>query len=184
MPNIKGVDIFVLRSVIFKEQEKGVETQFLSRLTPPQTELYLNIVANAWVPVNEIEPLYKEAAKAFFPFEADSICRFSRMIAHKSFTSIYKVFFHHINCENAIKRANTIWSIYHVKGRQIIQSLNGHGATVVVTEYTELPAVLREVYSGQLMALMELAGAENVRVLHNGADPNAWSWQLAWRQPI
>jgi hypothetical protein len=179
MSKVKGTDIVILRSIL-KERGKLIEDQFMARLSPELTQLYGNVLATTWVPIQEIEKLYENAAEVFFPSETDKISHLARMLAEKSFGGIYKAFLRNPTPKSVIEKASIIWNAYHVKGKLGVSVISDHGATLLVSDYPELSPIIRKVFNGQLAALLDLAGAKNAKIIHLGNNPTAWKWQIVW----
>jgi uncharacterized protein (TIGR02265 family) len=180
MPNTKGTDVIALRKIL---QERGPEFErgFQQSLNPELRELYINIMATSWTPVEKQTALYAAAAQALYPGDPEPLRQLGRAMAQRSFTGIYKIFLRLPTIQFIMSRTAEVWRTYYDAGEAAVENMANHQGEFVVRKFPELPRQMREVICGHLSVILELTGAKQSAVTLVDKDPNAWRWQIAWQ---
>lgn len=179
MANTKGTDVVGLRKII-SEAGAEAEQKLLKTLTPDQRHLYENAVSTTLSPVGLQTALYERAAEVLFPNDSNRMFRLGKMMANRSFSTVYKLFFRIPTVEFLVGRVATMWRSYYDAGEAEIVNFMGKSGSLVVRHFPSLPRKLREVVAGHLTVVLELTGAKNARVEVCDGDPDAWEWKMSW----
>jgi hypothetical protein len=179
MANTKGTDVVGLRK-IFAEAGQQAEQKLLDRLTPEQRHIYENAVSTTLSPVGLQTELYERAAETLFPEDPNRMVRLGKIMANRSYSTVYKLFFRIPTVEFLISRVATVWRSYYDSGEAEIRNFTGRSGSLVVRHFPSLPRKLREVIAGHLTVILELTGAKSTHVLVCDDDPEAWEWKLTW----
>jgi hypothetical protein len=179
MARIKGTNLVVLRETI-KARGFEFETTFQNSLTPTQRQLYETVMATSWSPIELQMDIYLAAIKLLLPNHPNPRRELGRLLSQKAYKGIYKVFFRIPGVSYVIARAAEVWNTYYDTGAGEIEHATPNSADFVVFDFPDLPAPMREIAAGNMIAIVELAGGKNCRIELDESNPKAWRWMVKW----
>lgn len=180
MGKIKGSSMVYLNKLL-AGLTPAAQAQVASTLGPPRTALLRSALASTWYEVSEISPIIEALAKAGFPGDKQGLYKVGHGMARDHLTGIYRLFVMVASVDYVFGRAAALWRQYHDSGVATAERGQEPGSgTFIVSERPDLSPVFREFLSGYIAGTLELAGAKDTRVTHDGRDPQHWRWEFAW----
>jgi len=120
------------------------------------------------------------AAKFLYPLEDKKLRRLGKEMALYGFSIVYKMFFAIPSLTYLFKKVAVQWSHMYDTGAASIENIKENSATVVVRDFPDMPAYLREYLCGFYEGMATLNGAKNPRVKKDDSNPQEWHWELKW----
>jgi hypothetical protein len=177
MPRYKAVPLVLLRNRV---REAGAEPAVVSALSESDRTTYERFVATDWVDQAFADRLYGVATPLVYGGGRMALRRFGQEAARADLGGVYRVVLRFVTVPALIDRAATLWSKYHDTGSARAEQPGERAMRLVVEGHPELGENVRESAAGWLAGAVELSGASNVRVTHEG-DPTQWLWIVTWR---
>lgn len=177
MPRYKAVPLVLLRNRV---REAGVEAALLSTLSEGDRAVYERFVATDWVDEAFANRLYGDATPLVYGGGRMALRRFGQEAARADLGGVYRVVVRFMTVPALADRAATLWSKYHDCGTARADRAGERAMRFVVEEHPGLGENTRETLAGWLAGAVELTGASNVRVTHEG-DADRWTWSVTWR---
>ncbi len=151
------------------------------QLEPDVRERFERVVATDWIPVGDVAAIYSVAARLLHPGRARPVHALGRDLARMHLTGIYRVILRLVTAETLLGQSGRLWSTYNAKGRLVVVDASERAMDLVLLDYPDYPAVVRESLSGYIAGAAELTGATDVRVVHGESDPARWTYDVRWR---
>jgi hypothetical protein len=179
MANVRGTSISTLRKIL---QTAGPDSErvFLASLTPDLLDLYKHALHATWTPIEKQIRLYLAAAKVLFPGRPQPLHWLGRELADKIYSGIFRIFLRIPSVSFVLSKHAQIWAMYFDQGEARTENVTRRGGDMVVAGFASLPREMREIVGGHISVLLERAGAAEVRVVLDDADPEAWRWKVTW----
>lgn len=174
----KGASVVSLRQAL---RARGLERSIADGLEAPVREHFERALATDWMAVDEVATIYAAAAPALHPDRALPVRALGRDLARTHLTGIYRVLLRLATAEMIVGQTARLWSTYNGKGQLRVVRSGPGAARLVLEDYPEYPAVVRESLCGYIVGAVELTGASNVRVVSEAGAGGAWTFDVTWR---
>ena len=161
-------------------QKRGLEQTFLEKLSPSDRELYTRSLPVSWIPVQEDPEDMGVAAELLFPDNPLQLQHLGILSAPEQIQGIYQIFFKIPTVAFIMKRVAQVWRFNFDTGQAMVENVQNQSLEIVIKDFPDLPAYLREFLCGYYMGVIEITGAKNLRVTKHEKDPQAWRWMIQW----
>jgi hypothetical protein len=179
MSEYKGVVVEHARKLL---REAGIpEAKLIERLPAEEANLFRATTAMSWIPLSPAVRIIREAGELLFPDEPRSVWAINRSAGKATITGIYRILVKALTMQGLIERSARLWSTFFKKGKTRVDRGGDGRACLVVEDYPDIDLGELEGVEGYIHGLMEAAGAKDIRVTTDDADPNAWKWHFSWR---
>jgi len=181
MAKIKGSG----KEIMFRTlQRHGADKKqrFLDEIPAAQRAIVESTLSIRWeeIETDENHNSLQVAAKLLFPNDPKRLRKLGNEMAIYGFSVMYKIFFRLPSLTTLFKKVAAQWAQMYDTGRATVEDIQEHSATLVVRDFPDLPAYLREYLGGFYEGLAKLNGAKNPKVIRDDKDPNVWKWELRW----
>jgi hypothetical protein len=176
---IKASSLKILRHM-FATQYKGLEPDFLKKLTPELAAMYRTSLPITWNPVTEHVKIIEAAAQVLYPADSFRLRTIGYVFATESLGGMYKIFFAVPKLEFVINRTAQLWALYNKLGQlkvKVTREENGKKVIVAtLSEYPDFSPVLREMMAGYYRRVCELTGGKNINVEISEISADGCQW--------
>jgi hypothetical protein len=179
MAKQKGTNIVALRE-LFKEQGVDLEKDFLKQLSTECQRLYKMALATTMTDVKIQTAIYVAAAQTLYPHSVDPLYELGLELANRSFKGIYRLFIRIPTPSFVINKAAAIWSTYYDTGVTGLEHVTKNSGDFLLKDIPELPKEALHYIGGHAVKLLQLAGAQNVRLDIHDQNENCWRLKLHW----
>jgi hypothetical protein len=164
-----------------REQGLQFETDFLAKLSADEVDLYWKALPISWVDLNNLSHVFEIAAAMLFPNHPRPLIEFGREEAQHAMTGLYKVLLRLATVPMIVQKTAVLWKVYYESGQARAEfPPDKKQASLIVTNYPELPYNNRTIVLGYTLGLLDLTGAKNIRYDEDYHDPLAWRWNFYW----
>lgn len=177
----KGASVVFMRKELRKRE---LESRFDAELNDPATKRRFDVIlATDWVPVTDMERFMLAAVPLLYPGKVGALRLLGRDVAQEHLPTVYKILIRVASVHFVLEQAARIFKTYnstgdaHVERRPDVKN----AADLVICNYPDMNASLRESGAGFIIGTFELVGAKDVRVVIDDADPQRWVFHITWR---
>jgi hypothetical protein len=174
----KGASLVSLRQML---QLAAAEEPFLAALAPADRDHYRRLTATEWVPVELAGRLYAGAAPLLYPGQLGPVRLLGRDLARDHLRGIYRFVLRLMTVQFVADQTGRLWRMYNSRGSLVIERVAGDSLRMVLIDYPDYPAVVRESLAGYIAGTIELTGAVQVRVAIQEDDPTRYAFVTTWR---
>jgi hypothetical protein len=179
MHKVKASDLVTLRRSL-AESRPDVLAEVRERMPEPLRATLDATVASAWLPDPQICELYGYFARALHPGAVHPFIQLGREMALMSYRGVYRVFLSIPSTSFVMSRAAAVWASYHSTGKATIEDAQDRAAVLVVRDADPIEKAMIDVISGHILALAELTGAKDPRVVSSGDARAGYRWAIRW----
>jgi hypothetical protein len=177
----RAIGAIFVRNMV-REKGPDAERRFQNELSPDENQYFQTAIANSWVPVAFINKVYRLGAEIVYPNDPRGLQYLGEAMARNHLIGIYKIFLSIATVPFLVAQCPKLWKAYNREGRFRVEWNEGDTfGKAIVEDIPDLPETYREVLSGYITGALSLAGCENVHVVHNDEDENAWKWIASWK---
>jgi hypothetical protein len=134
-----------------------------------------------WVNVLAADRILQGVALAAHPGNPEGTFLLGRRLARDTMSTVYKVLLSVTTIPFAVKQTARLWGTFHRRGTAVtVREGDAKEATMVVSGYPEFPEVVRQNVAGFVTGILDLTGAANPHVQHDGSNPEAWRFEARW----
>lgn len=177
MAKVKASDMLIVKKLL---QEARVEPKLLAACPADVLRTYQTAGATSWIELAHEAHCLEIAARVLYGGDPEGLRRLGREVARHQFRGIYKVFLAIPSVEFIVKRVSSVWRTQYDEGEARVEDLSHRSAVLVAAGLPDMTPVQREYVCGYLQGILELTGAQQVRVSKQELDPQAWRWSLSW----
>lgn len=180
MAKYKAALMILMRKLL---QERGAETEkaFLAQLQPEEATIYQTAMPITWIPIAPYARIITLGAKALYPDDPKPVRRLGREEASDNLRGVYRTLMSFVSVKAMIDQTPRLWRYYHDQGMLKIDHQEAkHEVTFTLEGYPELPDANLEVLAGFLTQVIEMANKQNVKVVVDNSNPQAWTWRLSY----
>lgn len=176
----KSAGLGILKK-LFATQSPEVREAFAAALTPEERQLTEAVIATQWVPIALAAGVFEKAAARLFPGDARGVEEIGRLMARDQLSGIYRPVLRVLSVGFAIQQTAKLWRSYFDDGeasaRQEAGSTRG---TIAAEKCPDMPEANRRIITGYVQGLLELCGAREIQVTHDGSRSERWVWNVTW----
>jgi len=180
MPNYKGAGLIIVEK-LFAKQTPDLREAFVVKLTPAEQQFYKSVLATQWQPIATVAAVFEKAVGFLYPGNRRGLEEMGRQQALDNISGIYRSLLRITTIEFTIKQVAKLWRSYFDEGEASARQEHAEKrVTMTVENFPDLPLANRRVVSGYIQGTLELCGAHNVQVLHDGSQAGKWIWSVTW----
>ncbi len=180
VPSLSGA-VFLRNEKMFREAVgDAVVDRARASLTEEQRDVLDSAVPAAWIPVTVLDTFYyaigAEAGRDLHGFYPEVV----KEGITATLRSVWRVLLRLTSDRALLRRTPLIYERGHSVGK-ITPRIDGPGrATVVLTQWPQMPDLRRLGVASGIRAVMEVAGRKDVTVEYDGTDDGA-VYRVCWR---
>lgn len=176
----KGTTIEYIRRLI-RERGEAAEAELLSKLAPDEIEIFQNTLPLTWISPVKAGRILEISSQILYPDHPHPNRELGRTTAIDNLTGIYRILLRIATVPMVIQKTAKLWTTYHKKGNASASREPGKNiGYLVVSDYPDLPAEIRENIIGYVGGVLSLTGAKNIEVIPDASNISAWQWKIAW----
>lgn len=180
MGTYKGSGLVTNRDIV-QTLDPEVEKKILDSLTPEEQKIYENAIPVARYPIGIVASVFSKTAAVIFPNDPDADYKLGVERAKNALSGIYRIFLKITSVPYLISKVPKVWTTYHDQGKMWVEREGAKNqATVLLSEYPELPLVFMPTIAGFMAGGMALAGVKKIKVTFITDDPALWKWHVIW----
>src|SRR5262249_19770883 len=147
-------------------RDKGREAveAVAGNLAPDERVLFESFVATDWLPVPFASKLYDLGSRFLYAGDPSPLRVLGRVVSTANIRGVYRFLIRGLSESFLLQQTARLWRTYHATGEAETKRVSKGQVDLVVSDYPELTAPVREVVSGYLTDLVMSAGAKDVRV--------------------
>lgn len=179
MPKIKGTNIVTLKK-IFQKAGPDTEDKFLAKLSEKEADIFKAIISTSWTPIELQARFYELAAQTLYPGSPNGMDKLFIEMAENAYSGVYKIFLKIPSTQFILKRAANLWATYYDSGNAMVENNTDDSFDFIVSEFPELPEILRKAVTANIKVLNQMTGLKNAKIVENWKNPKEWRWQVTW----
>lgn len=179
MHKVKASDLVTLRRSL--AESAPTQLQRVREQMPAALRATLDATtASAWLTDPQICEIYSYFARVLHPSAVHPYIELGRDMALLAYRGVYRVFLAIPSTSFVISRAASVWASYHSTGRASIVDVHDRAAVLLVSGADPIEKAMIDVISGHVLALAELTGAKDARVVSSGDPASGYRWSIRW----
>jgi hypothetical protein len=178
MLKTKGTDIVIIRKVLKTEKKADL---FIRKLSPELREVYNRIITSTWYSVEHATKLFDAAAEVFFPDEPDQFQSLGKMMAHETFSGVYRIFLKIPTLHFILQRVSNVWKMYFNCGKARVEKKGKCKLLFIVEQFPEMPRNMRKICEGYFAEVLDIVGIQGYKIVHYEDNAKQWRWSIEWK---
>jgi hypothetical protein len=179
---VKGSAMLFAREQAKKRGPEFTQT-LLNRLNEEEKKVFESALAFSWIPISVATCIWEKAAQALFPGERSSSLRqFGKASMLCNISGVYKVAMKITSISFAMEQVARVWSTLNNTGEAKCVKNTGNPKELefIVNNYPDMPDAYKQTLAGSTEAVLETAGAKNVRVTYKSDNATTHHWIAMW----